>query len=101
MSFHSFKPTDDIEILAITGEWPSDDNCYKIKLHTIDKDKKPVSIDMNYVPKTCVDLFLKMKEISVSPEQMLALYPIIEKMWSDAYYSGISDEAMSNADESL
>ena len=100
MSFYSFKPTDNIEILGVNGTYPRNDNCYNIKLHTTDKEGKPVVVDTHYIPKPVVDLFIKMKE-TLSHEQINTLYPLIEAVWDEAYEQAGYDYSLSNADESL
>ena len=100
MSFYAFKPTDKITINGIDGTYPRKDNCYNITVETTDKKGAVVTNELRYVPKPCVDLFLKMKE-TLNAAEINALYPLIEKIWDEAYTEAGDDYAMSEADESL
>ena len=101
MSFYNsiFEKDATIQILETQSSWPHKDDCYRIRVTRNDK-KTGISVqELNYVPKSQVDLAIHLKVTSSRLDKAAIGY--LEKIWDQAYWNGSSDESMSNAGEEL
>ena len=93
-----FKAGVELTVLESKAVWPNreKDHC-KIRLTGVPVPGGEAEYD--YVPKSQVDLAMRLKELGRDPEE--ETIRLIEELWEQAYWQGSSDEAMSNAGPEL
>jgi murein DD-endopeptidase MepM/ murein hydrolase activator NlpD len=96
MSFYTsiFEKGTTISIIEKQSSWHKDD-CYKIQVMRNDKKTGIVVQELNYVPKSQVDLAIHLKVTSCRLDKASIEY--LEKIWEQSYNNGSTDESMSNA----
>jgi hypothetical protein len=101
MSFYRsiFEKGATIKILETQSSWPHKDDCYKIQVTRNDKKKGITVQELNYVPKSQVDLAIHLKVTSSRLDNAAIEY--LEKIWHQAFWNGSTDESLSNAGEEL
>jgi hypothetical protein len=97
MSFYRsiFEKGTTIKIIEKQSNWPHKDDCYKIQITKNDKKTGIVVQELNYVPKSQVDLAIHLKVTSSRLDKASIEY--LEKIWDQAYDNGSTEESMSNA----
>lgn len=95
-----FNPYARVTVLETKAEWPSRElNRCKVRLEREDRIGPGSTIEYDWVPKSQVDLALRLAEerVHLTPRTIA----LMEALWEQAYEDGCTNEALDHADESL
>ena len=88
-----FDPKTIIQVLEVQSSYPHEKDCYKIRI----SQGVEFSQEMEYVPKSQVDLAVHFKVKGMRPTKAVIGY--LEEMWDQAYLEGSANESMSNSED--